>query len=98
LAASSEWPADDFVQSNPNFTTLRPHPRLIAPAYKWNALQTLTSQNAYFKYWDSIIMGNATVFNNLPPVVHVFDGGPAGSGILDPARQVNLDAFALTTT
>lgn len=42
-------------------------------------------------------MGNASAMNDLPPVVHVFDGGPSGSGILDPAREVNLDAFALTT-
>jgi hypothetical protein len=54
-------------------------------------------QNAYFKSWNDIIMGNATAMNDLPPVVHVFDGGPSGSGILDPAREVNLDAFALTT-
>lgn len=33
-------------------------------------------------------MGNATTFDSLPPVVHVFDGGPSDSGILDPAREV----------
>jgi hypothetical protein len=77
------------VQQNPSLTTLRRHPRLIAPAYKWNALQTLIPNNAYFKSWNDIIMGNASVMNDLPPVVHVFDGGPSGSGILDPAREVN---------
>jgi hypothetical protein len=35
-------------------------------------------------------MGNATAFAALPVVVHVFDGGPSGSGILDPAREVSL--------
>lgn len=88
LPANSEWPADDFVQSNPSFDNLRPHPRLIAPQYKWDALPTLINNNAYMKYWDSVIMGNATAFNSLPPVEHVFDGGPSGSGILDPARNV----------
>ena len=44
--------------------------------------------SAYFEYWHTVIMGNATVFNGLPPVVHVFDGGPSGSGILDPAREI----------
>lgn len=33
-------------------------------------------------------MKNATYYASLPLVVHVFDGGPAGSGILDPAREV----------
>jgi len=88
LPAAAEWPADDFVQANPSFDTLRPHPRLIAPQYKWNALTTLVTTNAYLKSWHTVIMGNATAFNALPPVVHEFDGGPDGSGILDPAREV----------
>ncbi|PVG03343.1 hypothetical protein CPB86DRAFT_793765 [Serendipita vermifera] len=87
LSADSEWPEDDFAQANPSLTNLRPHPRLIAPQYKWDALPRLIEKNAYIKYWDSVIMGNATAFSDLPVVVHVFDGGPSGSGILDPARE-----------
>ena len=55
------------------------------------------ANNAYFKSWNDIIMGNATVFNDLPPVVHVFDGGPSGSGILDPAREVCIISRTFTT-
>lgn len=103
LEASLEWPADDFVQTNPtDFTNLRPHPRLIAPKYKWDALAQLIPKNAYLKSWNDIIMGNATVMNDLPPVVHVFDGGPSGSGILDPAREtksrIKHFAYAFKTT
>lgn len=35
-------------------------------------------------------MANATVFYDAPVVTHVYDGGPADSGILDPAREVKL--------
>lgn len=35
---SAAWPTDTFKPSNPSATTVRPdRPRLIAPAYKWNA-------------------------------------------------------------
>lgn len=37
-------------------------------------------------------MKNASYYASLPPVVHVFDGGPAASGILDPAREVKQRA------
>jgi len=35
-------------------------------------------------------MKNASYYASLPLVVHIFDGGPAASGILDPAREVKL--------
>ena len=35
-------------------------------------------------------MKNASYYASLPLVLHVFDGGPAASGILDPAREVKL--------
>ena len=35
-------------------------------------------------------MANATVFYNAPVIAHVYDGGPTGSGILDPARETKL--------
>jgi hypothetical protein len=40
-------------------------------------------------------MANATAYSQLPPVEHVFDGGPAGSGILDPAREVRRQTPSL---
>ncbi|CCA69124.1 hypothetical protein PIIN_03024 [Serendipita indica DSM 11827] len=86
-SASVSWPADDFTGNSQSFDNLRPHPRLIAPQYKWRALKDMIAKEAYLKSWHDIIMANATAFNNLPPVVHVFDGGPSGSGILDPARE-----------
>jgi len=89
--ATLKWPTDDFVQSNPSFDNLRPsRPRLLAPKYKWDALPDLIKQDPYLKGWDEIILKNATYYASLPLVVHVFDGGPAASGILDPARELKL--------
>ncbi|KAG8785379.1 hypothetical protein FRC15_001486 [Serendipita sp. 397] len=86
-SAAVHWPEDDFNPGQPSLTNLRSHPRLIAPKYKWDALTDLISKNAYLKTWNDIIMANATVFRDSAPVVHVFDGGASGSGILDPARE-----------
>jgi hypothetical protein len=89
--ATLKWPTDDFVQSNPSFDNLRPsRPRLLAPKYKWDALPVLIKQDPYLKGWDEVIMKNASYYASLPLVVPVFDGGPAASGILDPAREVKL--------
>ena len=89
--ATLKWPTDDFVQTSPSFDNLRPsRPRLLAPKYKWDALPDLIKQDPYLKGWDDIIMKNASYYASLPLVVHVFDGGPAASGILDPAREVKL--------
>ncbi|KIM34528.1 hypothetical protein M408DRAFT_325905 [Serendipita vermifera MAFF 305830] len=86
---SINWPDDTFTSSSPSLANLRPdRPRLIAGKHKINALPTLMAGDPYLKGWHDIIMNNATVYSNLPPVVHVFDGGPSGSGILDPAREV----------
>lgn len=72
-------------------TNLRPsHPRLIAPSYKWAALPDLVKSEPYLKGWHDTIMANATVFYNAPVIVHVYDGGPSASGILDPAREVKV--------
>jgi hypothetical protein len=68
---------------------LRPdRPRLIAGKYKIDALKDLMQGDPYLKGWNEIIMNNATYYSNQPVVTHVFDGGPGGSGILDPAREV----------
>ena len=52
------------------------------------------SGDPYLKGWHDIIMNNATYYSSLPPVVHVFDGGPSGSGILDPAREVRYFSYS----
>ena len=68
-------------------------PRLIAPAYKWQALPSLIKSDPYLKGWNDTIFGNATDYFSLPPVVYFLDGD---SGILDNARDVKrrVKAFA----
>jgi hypothetical protein len=51
------------------------------------------SGDPYLKGWNDVIMANATAYSQQPPVTHEFDGGPSGSGILDPAREVILIAY-----
>ena len=73
---------------------MRPdRPRLIAPAYKWQALPTLIKNDPYLQGWNDTIFGNATTYFSLPPVVYFMDGD---SGILDNARNVKMriKAFA----
>lgn len=88
------WPQDPFSPSNPSPTSLRTdRPRMIAPAYKWNALPALIAQDAYLKSWNDTIFQNASTYYSLPPVVYFMDGS---SGILDNARAVKMriKAFA----
>ena len=68
-------------------------PRLIAPAYKWQALSVLIESDPYLLGWNDTIFGNATTYYSLPPVVYFLDGD---SGILDNARNVKMriKAFA----
>jgi hypothetical protein len=68
-------------------------PRLIAPAYKWQALQTLIPNDPYLKGWNATILGNATAYYSLDPVKYHMDGD---SGILDNAREtkMRIKAFA----
>ncbi|KAI0785065.1 chondroitin AC/alginate lyase [Abortiporus biennis] len=92
--AAIAWPADPFQPSNPSPTSVRPdRPRLIAPAYKWQALPQLIQSDPYLKQWNATIFGNATSYYPLPPVVYHMDGD---SGILDNAREVKMrvKAFA----
>ncbi|KAI0689871.1 chondroitin AC/alginate lyase [Cytidiella melzeri] len=80
------WPQDPFQPSNPSPTNVRPdRPRLIAPAYKWQALPQLIASNPYLRDWNDTIFGNATQYYNLPPVQYFMDGS---SGILDNCRYV----------
>ena len=92
--SGSGWPQDSFSPSNPSPTSLRPdRPRLIAPAYKWQALPNLIAKDAYLKSWNDTIFGNASTYYSLPPVQYFMDGS---SGILDNARYVKqrLKAFS----
>ncbi|KIJ68204.1 hypothetical protein HYDPIDRAFT_106355 [Hydnomerulius pinastri MD-312] len=84
--ANLAWPQDPFQPSNPSPTQLRQdRPRLIAPAYKWQALPNLISNDPYLSGWNNTIFGNASQYYALPPVVYYMDGG---NGILDPAREI----------
>jgi len=83
---STSWPKDPNQPSNPSVTDVRSdRPRLIAPAYKWDALPELIKNDPYLSYWNETIFGNATALLNMDPVVYVMDGD---SGILDNAREI----------
>ncbi|EGN91627.1 hypothetical protein SERLA73DRAFT_100273 [Serpula lacrymans var. lacrymans S7.3] len=86
--AAYAWPQDPFQPSNPSPTSLRSdRPRLIAPAYKWEALPQLIQNDPYLKSWNDSIFNNATQYYNAPPVAYFYDGG---NGILDIARQIKM--------
>ena len=92
--AALAWPEDSFKPSDPSPTTVRSdRPRLIAPAYKWEALPSLIPNEPYLKFWNESIFQNASAYFDLPPVVYHMDGS---SGILDNAREVKMriKAFA----
>ena len=83
------WPADPSPPSN---SSIRAHPRLIAPDYKWEALVSggLIANDPYFKYWNDTIVQNASSTLNDDPEQYVEDGGLSGSGVLDVARRIKL--------
>lgn len=73
---------------------MRPdRPRIIAPAYKWNALPNLIANDPYFAGWNQSIFNNATQYYDLAPVKYYMDGD---SGILDNSREIKMrvKAFA----
>ncbi|KAJ7434212.1 hypothetical protein B0H11DRAFT_1938807 [Mycena galericulata] len=85
-AAAQGWPTDTFAPATPTVLSVRTdRPRLIAPAYKWEALPALIASDPYLKYWNESIFNNASQYDALPAVVYYMDGD---SGILDVARQV----------
>jgi hypothetical protein len=85
---AAAWPADSFQPPSPTVTSVRTdRPRLIAPAYKWDALPGLISKDAYLSYWNDTIFGNATDYYGKPPVAYFMDGD---SGILDNAREIKM--------
>ena len=44
----------------------------------------------YLSKWHSKIVADANRAFNAALVTYVYDGGPTGSGVLDPARQVQM--------
>lgn len=68
--------------------SLRPHPRLMAPQHIWDCLPEKIANDAYLTVWNASIFKNATAWAAEAPVAYVTDGGLVGSGILDPARDV----------
>ena len=92
--AKAAWPSDTFSPGSPSPTSVRPdRPRLIAPAYKWNALPNLIASEPYFSAWNQSIFNNASQYFDLPPVKYYMDGD---SGILDNSREIKMrvKAFA----
>lgn len=92
--AKVAWPSDTFSPGSPSATSVRPErPRLIAPAYKWDALPNLIANDSYFSAWNASIFKNATDYFNAPPVKYNMDGD---SGILDNSREIKMriKAFA----
>jgi len=86
--AKVSWPQDSFQPKNPDVLTTRPdRPKLIAPAYKWQALSNLIQNDPYLQGWNATIFGNATNYYNLPVVAYHLDGD---SGLLDNAREIKM--------
>ncbi|EJD54513.1 hypothetical protein AURDEDRAFT_110122 [Auricularia subglabra TFB-10046 SS5] len=93
-SATAAWPAETFKPATPDPKTVRDdRPRLLAPAYKWQALPDLIKKDAYLSSWHNRILNNATQYLALPAVQYFMDGG---SGILDNCREVKqrVKAFA----
>lgn len=86
--SGDSWPSDPSPPSN---ETIRNHPRLGAPQYKWDALTGgLIASNPYFEYWNRTIVGNASETIGEDPVPYTPDGGLEGSGVLDVAREMKV--------
>ncbi|PWN87670.1 hypothetical protein FA10DRAFT_268997 [Acaromyces ingoldii] len=79
--------ADTFSGSTSN---LRDHPRIMTTQGQWDCLADKIANDAYLTVWNATIFDNATAFYKLDPTAYAIDGGLSGSGILDPAREVQL--------
>lgn len=80
-----------------NLNNGRPgHPRLIAPGYMWDCLESRIKEDAYLTAWNYSIFQNATNWLDEKPVEYDIDGGLTLSGILDVSRivQQRLKAWA----
>jgi hypothetical protein len=71
-------------------TNLRPHPRIMTTGNQWNCMADKIANDAYLTVWNYTIFQNATNYLSATPQAYTIDGGFAGSGILDPAREVQL--------
>ncbi|CAO1632313.1 unnamed protein product [Jaminaea pallidilutea] len=67
---------------------LRDHPRIMTAQYEWDCLPQKIAKDAYLTVWHAQIMSNATTWAGQDPVKYDIDGTASGSGILDPARDV----------
>ena len=88
---------NDPWKATNNLNNGRPgHPRLIAPQYQWDCLQSKIENDAYLTVWNYTIFQNATKWLDEDPVTYDVDGGLTLSGILDVARivQQRLKAWA----
>ncbi|KAG2008563.1 heparinase II/III family protein [Coprinopsis cinerea AmutBmut pab1-1] len=93
-ANAATWPQDPEQFGEPSPLQVRhDRPRLIAPAYKWEALPDLIRADPYLAGWNETIFRNASDYHALPPVRYHMDGY---SGILDNAREfkMRIKAFA----
>jgi hypothetical protein len=88
-SSKDSWPT---APSPPSNTSIRDHPRLIAPAYKWTALTTggLIANDPYLKFWNQTIVNNASSTLGDDPTPYTEDGGLSGSGVLDPSRIIKM--------
>ena len=86
--AAAAWPTDP---DSPSASSPRAHPRLLAPAYKWQALRSgLIAQDPYLTQWNQTIMANAQTSRDQDELTYDIDGGLAGSGVLDIARELKV--------
>lgn len=89
--ANGKWPSDPSPPSN---SSIRDHPRLGAPSYKWAALTSgLVANDPYLSFWNETIMRNATFGDDSvdsDPLPYTIDGGLGGNGVLDIARQMKV--------
>lgn len=83
---SSAVQCDDDTQ--PSWDKPRSHPRLMAPGYMWKCLPQRIAHDGYLTLMNESVFINATAWYEMPPTNYSIDGGYAGSGILDVAREV----------
>lgn len=87
-SSSVAWPSDP---DSPSSSSPRAHPRIIAPAYKWEALRSnLIANDPYLKFWNETLVNNATSLLSTDPVEYAIDGGLSASGVLDVAREMKV--------
>lgn len=85
-AASSAVECHD--DTHPTWDNPRSHPRLMAPGYMWKCLPQRIAHDGYLTLMNDSVFVNATTWYEFPPTNYSIDGGYAGSGILDVAREV----------